>query len=158
MLELNDHIRFISKGKLKDVEPLVDIWEASVRATHDFLKEEDIEFYKGIVRKALKGVTLLVSKDKGGVIKGFMGISPGNIEMLFVHPDWCRKGGGRGLALHAIELGCRKVDVNEQNLAAQEFYFAMGFEQVGRSEIDGYGKPYPILHLEKPDRRGTSPQ
>lgn len=148
----------ITKGNLKDEEPLVEVWEASVRATHDFLKEEDIEFYKGIVSKALKDVTLLVSKDKRGVIKGFMGISPGQIEMLFVHPDWFRKGVGPGLVLHAIELGCRKVDVNEQNLAAMQFYSAMGFEQVSRSEIDGYGKPYPILHLAKPDKRGTSPR
>ncbi|MCC8175157.1 MAG: GNAT family N-acetyltransferase [Bacteroidales bacterium] len=157
MLPLGDHITWISKGHLQDVEPLVKVWEASVRASHTFLDEEDIEFYKGVVRKALKEVTLLVSKDKNDVIKGFMGISPGEIDMLFVHPDWFRKGVGRGLVLQAIELHCRKVDVNEQNLDAQKFYTAMGFEQVGRSEIDGYGKPYPILHLAKPDKTGTSP-
>ncbi len=157
MLPVGDHITWISKGHLQDVEPLVKVWEASVRASHTFLDEEDIEFYKGVVRKALKEVTLLVSKDKNDVIKGFMGISPGEIDMLFVHPDWFRKGVGRGLVLQAIELHCRKVDVNEQNLDAQKFYTAMGFEQVGRSEIDGYGKPYPILHLAKPDKTGTSP-
>ncbi|MCC8174910.1 MAG: GNAT family N-acetyltransferase [Bacteroidales bacterium] len=157
MLPVVGHITWISKGHLQDVEPLVKVWEASVRASHTFLDEEDIEFYKGVVRKALKEVTLLVSKDKNDVIKGFMGISPGEIDMLFVHPDWFRKGVGRGLVLQAIELHCRKVDVNEQNLDAQKFYTAMGFEQVGRSEIDGYGKPYPILHLAKPDKTGTSP-
>ncbi|MCD8393844.1 MAG: GNAT family N-acetyltransferase [Bacteroidales bacterium] len=156
MLPLGDHITWISKGHLQDVEPLVKVWEASVRATHTFLVEEDIEFYKGIVRKSLKEVSLLISKNKHGVIKGFMGISPGEIEMLFVHPDWFRKGVGRGLVLQAIELHCRKVDVNEQNLAARAFYSAMCFEQVGRSEIDGYGKPYPLLHLAKPDKTGTS--
>jgi hypothetical protein len=30
------------------------------------------------------------------------------------------------------------------------FYEYMGFEIVGRSELVGLGKPYPILHLQLP--------
>lgn len=38
---------------------LIEIWEASVRATHLFLSEEDIAFYKPVVLKyALPGVSL----------------------------------------------------------------------------------------------------
>ncbi|MGY0625916.1 MAG: GNAT family N-acetyltransferase, partial [Paraglaciecola chathamensis] len=40
-----------------------------------------------------------------------------------------------------------KVDVNEQNPKALGFYQRIGFKVVGRSELDGQGKPYPLLHL-----------
>jgi putative acetyltransferase len=40
------------------------------------------------------------------------------------------------------------VDVNEQNPLALQFYERMGFKVVGRSELDGGGKPFPLLHLQ----------
>lgn len=40
-----------------------------------------------------------------------------------------------------------KVDVNEQNPQAIGFYEKMGFKPIGRSEKDGSGKPYPIIHM-----------
>lgn len=49
---------------------------------------------------------------------------------------------------HAIAaLGARRVDVNEQNEQALGFYRRLGFAQVGRSPLDGEGRPYPLLHL-----------
>lgn len=52
-------------------------------------------------------------------------------------------------ATHAIEeLGVRAVDVNEDNTQAVGFYERLGFVQVGRSELDGQGKPYPTLHMK----------
>lgn len=69
--------------------------------------------------------------------------------MLFMHPDYRGKGIGKVLLTYAVEaLGLRKVDVNEQNEGAVGFYRHYGFEVVGRSELDGTGKPYPILHME----------
>ena len=46
-------------------------------------------------------------------------------------------------------LNARKVDVNEQNTQALDFYYHLGFKEVDRDEYDGEGKGYPILHLEK---------
>jgi putative acetyltransferase len=37
--------------------------------------------------------------------------------------------------------------VNEQNDQALVYYLRMGFEVVGRSELDGTDKPYPLLHM-----------
>lgn len=39
------------------------------------------------------------------------------------------------------------VDVNEQNPDAVRFYEAVGFEVFGRSETDGGGRPFPLLHM-----------
>jgi Acetyltransferases len=46
-------------------------------------------------------------------------------------------------------LNVCKVDVNEQNEQAIGFYKYLGFEIIGRSELDGVGKNYPILHMER---------
>lgn len=45
------------------------------------------------------------------------------------------------------EFGEVYVDVNEQNEQAHRFYLSQGFKQVGRSELDDDGRPYPILNL-----------
>ena len=44
-------------------------------------------------------------------------------------------------------LNAQQLDVNEQNPQALGFYFRQGFEVVGRSEQDGMGQPYPLLHM-----------
>ncbi|MNN83835.1 putative N-acetyltransferase YjaB [compost metagenome] len=45
------------------------------------------------------------------------------------------------------ELHAEQLDVNEQNAQALGFYLHQGFEVVGRSETDGMGQPYPLLHM-----------
>ncbi|RAI85797.1 GNAT family N-acetyltransferase [Algoriphagus yeomjeoni] len=140
----------ISKIAPSEYPEIVALWEASVRATHDFLKEEDILFFKPLILKEyLKAVDLNCVRDDDGVILGFSGVAEGNLEMLFVHPDHAGKGIGKALLIHAIKSQLvSKVDVNEQNPKATQFYLKNGFEIIGRSELDGTGKPYPILHLE----------
>lgn len=139
----------IEMPTVTDYVELVSVWEASIRATHDFLKEEDILFYKPLIlNEYLKAVDLYCIKNND-TITGFMGLSEGSIEMLFIHPAFRGSGIGKSLLQFAInELNANKVDVNEQNDQALGFYLKMGFKAVNRSELDGMGKPYPILHME----------
>jgi putative acetyltransferase len=52
------------------------------------------------------------------------------------------------LIRHAVdELHATELHVNEQNDQALGFYLRMGFEVIGRSDLDGMGKPYPLLHM-----------
>ncbi|MEB2776794.1 GNAT family N-acetyltransferase [Algoriphagus sp. D3-2-R+10] len=129
---------------------VVELWEASVRATHDFLQEEDIIFFKPLIlNEYLKAVELNCVRADSGKMLGFSGVAEGYMEMLFVHPDQAGKGFGKALLSNAISnQQVTKVDVNEQNPKALEFYLKNGFEIIGRSELDGTGKPYPILHME----------
>jgi putative acetyltransferase len=55
-----------------DYSEIVSVWEASVRATHDFLSEEDIQFFKPLIlNQYLKAVSLACIKDIQGNIVGF---------------------------------------------------------------------------------------
>ena len=102
------------------------------------------------MRDALAGGALAVAcvRDEAGEVSGFVGVAGGKVEMLFVHPEWRGQGAGRTLLTYAVDvLGARTLDVNEQNPQAVGFYLRMGFEVVGRSNVDGMGKPYPLLYM-----------
>jgi putative acetyltransferase len=130
---------------------LLAIWEVSVKATHQFLKEEDIEFFKMTIRenRIFEMVNLTVVRDDNNKILGFMGVSEDSLEMIFLHPDARGKGIGKMLLKYAIDdLKITKIDVNEQNTEALQFYEHFGFKVMSRSALDGTGKPYPILHMQ----------
>lgn len=127
---------------------LVDIWRSAVCATHDFLAEGDFARIEGNLAAAYFPAVTLVVAERDGVPVGFAGVADGGLEMLFVDDSARGTGVGSELLAHAIEqLGVTRVDVNEQNPGAHGFYVSRGFEEVGRSEVDGDGQPYPILHL-----------
>lgn len=134
----------------QDYDDLIRVWEASVRSSHHFLTEDDIQFYKPLIRNEyFPAVTLYIIRDERSKhIAAFMGLSDELIEMLFVDPSQQGKGYGKLLIEYAIrEKNIRKVDVNEQNKQALNFYLNRGFEIISRDAIDGQGKPYPILHM-----------
>jgi putative acetyltransferase len=119
-----------------DRDVLQDIWLRSVRATHTFLSEEDIQLYLPLVRDYLKSAEeeIWVLCSDSGVPVEFMGMSGNKMEALLLAPEFHRKGGGRRLVPHAQALkGELTVDVNEQNPAACRFYEACGFVVEGRS-------------------------
>lgn len=129
---------------------LLAVWEASVRATHDFLSEADIASLKPLIlERYFAAVDLRCAVAGDGQVLGFVGMAKGKIEMLFIAPEHRSRGIGTLLARHAIERhGATKVDVNEQNPQALGFYRSLGFRTVGRSATDGQGRPFPLLHLE----------
>ncbi|TCJ12692.1 GNAT family N-acetyltransferase [Flaviaesturariibacter flavus] len=132
-----------------DFEEMLELWERSVRATHFFLREEDIVRFRALIPRYLELLDLYCTRDATGAISGFLGTAGGKIEMLFIRPDQRGRGIGSALLRFAVHgLGLRQVDVNEQNGQAKTFYLHAGFRIAGRSERDGMGKPYPLLHME----------
>src|SRR5215469_5570524 len=125
----------IREAELNDQETLVDIWLRSVKATHTFLTEEDIQALLPEVRNgALPKLELWMLCSETGRAIGFLGLSGSNVEALFIAPEFFRLGGGRMLLDHAHRLkGPLIVDVNEQNPEAVRFYEACGFGIAGRS-------------------------
>lgn len=143
---MQHHIHAVSSA---DYQEIIEVWEASVRATHHFLSEDWIIEHKPLIlNQYLDMVDLSCVKDENARLIGFLGTAEGNVEMLFVHPESFGKGVGRALMKYAIEeQGATKVDVNEDNPQACGFYESIGFEVISRSELDGQGNPYPLLHM-----------
>ena len=139
----------IERPQKQDYNELIEVWEASVRATHHFLPEADIRYFKPLILSQYFDAVKLYCIRHQNKIAGFLGVSLTKIEMLFIHPDYMRKGIGKKLLLHAVEnLKLQLVDVNEQNPQARGFYEHFGFKMIGRSALDGNGKPYPLLHMQ----------
>jgi putative acetyltransferase len=133
----------------RDFPRIIEVWEASVRATHTFVSEADIQFFKPLIEAALPQILQLACvRDDQGQVAGFIAVEERKVEMLFIHPSARGQGSGKTLLVYAIRVfGATTLDVNEQNEQAVGFYLHMGCEVIGRSELDGTGKPYPLLHL-----------
>ncbi len=133
--------------EVADYPDLITIWESAVRNTHDFLKEEDLNYYKEHLPLYFEQV-LLLGYEEAGRLVGFIGVSGEHLEMLFIHNDYRGKGIGKKLALYGIDqLKITRVDVNEQNTRAVDFYKHIGFHLLNRSALDAQGKAYPVLHM-----------
>ena len=128
---------------------LLKIWEASVRASHHFLTEDDICHLTPQAEGALRFIdTLLIAYETENPV-GFMGIQAQKIEMLFLSPACFGQGLGKRLVRLAFDKwDVRYVDVNEQNEGARGFYERMGFKVFKRNELDSEGNPFPILEME----------
>jgi len=142
----------IRRAKPDEIDALVELWLDSVRATHTFLREEDIQFFLPQVRTALvsEALELWVACSDSDTLVGFMGLAGNSIEALFLGSAHLRAGHGKRLVRHAEELrGVLTVDVNEQNPAARRFYEACGFVVASRSPLDSTGREFPILHMRQ---------
>ena len=146
------HITTIEKDNRnsKLINALLDVWQASVHASHHFLTEADIRTLTPQAEEALLQIeTLWIVEDDLRPV-GFMGVQERKIEMLFLHPDYFRKGVGKELVQRAFrELAVEYVDVNEQNPDATRFYERMGFQVFNRHEHDCEGNPFPILEMRR---------
>lgn len=142
----------IRRANTVDYPLLLDIWLRSVRATHHFLQESDIDALLPQLRDIyLPAVEVWVAVNTEDCPLGFIGLNQDHVEMLFIDPDL--RGQGIGSALLDYARRSRKamsVDVNEQNPQAVGFYLHYGFVQTGRSALDGEGRPFPLLHMSLP--------
>lgn len=140
----------VSDRTPKLIAQLVDVWERSVRATHAFLSEAEIDEIKPFIPQALAGVETLVIAEENGEPVGFMGVQDGRLEMLFLDPEARGHGLGRRLLEHGITcLGVTELTVNEQNPQAVGFYEHLGFKTYRRTELDEEGRAYPLLHMRR---------
>lgn len=133
------------------VEQLLDIWEKSVKATHLFLSDREIQSIKQDVPQALINIAnLIIAENENGRPIAFMGIEDGTLEMLFITPEEMGKGFGKCLMQYGIErYKIQKLTVNEQNPQAKSFYEHMGFKAYKRSEYDEQGRSYPLIYMSR---------
>jgi len=127
---------------------IMQVWRSAVDATHHFLTPEDRQAIEEEVAAFLPTAPLWLAVDEDDHAVGFMLLHEGHMEALFIDAAHRGAGVGRALLLHALHLHpALTTDVNEQNAQAVGFYERMGFRPVGRSGVDGQGRPYPLVHL-----------
>ena len=145
--QLSPGARIRRVGGTDEYPRLVAVWRSAVDATHDFLAEADRDAIEArLASDYFPHVDLFVAEDDGAIV-GFAGTAGERLEMLFVDDVERGRGIGTSLLAYVVGLGVTAVDVNEQNPQAVAFYRRRGFDVVGRSELDGDGRPYPLLHL-----------
>ena len=120
-------------------------------ATHDFVDREDLQAICTQVREEyLPQCELLVAVDDEDRAIGFMGMSGGEIESLFLAPAFRGKGLGRAFVEQAQGRSAElSVAVNAQNEKAVGFYKALGFSIYASLPVDDEGRPYPILRMRR---------
>ena len=131
------------------IRQLLNVLESSVRATHDFLSEEEIIKIREYVPMAIENVEhLIIAEKESGEPAAFMGIDGNRLEMLFLSPEARGKGLGKRLLQYGIETyNIQELTVNEQNPQAVGFYEHMGFQTYKRTDHDEEGNPYPLLYM-----------
>ena len=133
------------------IRSLLLIWESSVKATHLFLSEKEIERIKRYVPQALSDVPhLIIAETDGGCPVAFAGTDGSKLEMLFVAAGYRGRGIGKTLLRYVIDIYCvNNLTVNEQNPLAIGFYKHMGFHIYKRTETDEQNWPYPLLYMKR---------
>lgn len=136
-------------------EQLIGVWEKSVKATHLFLSEDEVEEIRTYVPQALNGIAhLMIAEGADGRPVAFMGIENQKLEMLFIAPGERGKGLGKKLIQYGIEnYAVNELAVNEQNPSARGFYEHMGFHVYKRTDYDEQGNPYPLLYMKLESRQ-----
>ncbi|WP_339184505.1 GNAT family N-acetyltransferase [Oceanobacillus sp. FSL W7-1293] len=126
---------------------LIELWEKSVLATHDFLTAEDREALKKEIPAYFPQLDMKMWFEDTTLV-GFSGVNASQLEMLFLDPEQIGKGLGSRILNDLIETdGIKAADVNKDNTSALAFYLKNNFQVTGESEQDDQGRDYPILHL-----------
>ena len=140
----------VKDRNLIKIDQLVEVWESSVKATHLFLSDTEIENIKKFVPQAIEQVMhFIIAENEEQLPVAFMGIEDEKLEMLFVSPSERGKGIGKQLIQHGVEkYAINELAVNEQNPQARGFYEHMGFQVYKRTDHDEQGNPYPLLYMK----------
>jgi len=87
------------------VNQLLEVWENSVKATHTFLSNEEIENIKKYVPQAISEIShLIIAVEDNNMPIAFMGIEAKKLEMLFIKNSERGKGIARLMKLCLIFL------------------------------------------------------
>jgi len=131
------------------IDELLEVWEDSVKRTHLFLSDTEIENIKKYVPMILKNIShLIIAVNENDKSIAFMGIENKKLEMLFIKNSERGKGIGKQLLNYGLKnYNVNELAVNEDNPQAKGFYEHMGFKIYKRNEIDDQGNPYPVLYM-----------
>ena len=129
-------------------DEILQVWAEAVRATHDFMTEDEITAFLPHLRRTDIPVDDFYGIFKQGQLAGFIGIIGNKVELLFIRPAFQGQGMGRQFLDFAVnKKGIYALDVYEENKRAYDFYTRLGFQVTGRLEHDSLGFAHPVLKM-----------
>lgn len=134
-----------------DHDRLCAIWDAASAAGYPFLSNEERSAERVLIRDRFLPSALTWVAESDGVAVGFLSLLAHEIAGLFVLPSHQRRGIGGLLVARAIDPAQESVvHVYTANAAALDFYRGMGFQPMGWKDVDGLGRPHPMVLMVRP--------
>jgi putative acetyltransferase len=133
----------VRAARAEDVPELTTIAERSYRAAFagileaDVLRGRDAAFFAGRFASSWERMLVALLHDK---LSGFLLMSDGHIDMLFMDSAASGKGGGAMLLREAEALGARSLECFRDNEGARRFYERHGWRISREYERDFAGR------------------
>jgi ribosomal protein S18 acetylase RimI-like enzyme len=127
--------REIRRMRHDELEAVVRAWRRSRDATQPWLEarmsyppDQDLAFFRDVIARESE---VWVAAEAGAVL-GLLALHDGFIEQLYVDPAAWRRGVGRDLLAHAMELfpAGLSLHTHQKNQRARAFYERFGFQPV----------------------------
>lgn len=118
----------------EDIKKIMDIWINSNLDAHNFISKDYFYNNFDIVKEAIKNTTIYVYEENNSII-GFVGISDGFIEGIFVDKKYRSNGIGKKLIDYCKEkYNMLTLNVYCKNKRAVSFYIKEGFSVYEKKE------------------------
>jgi putative acetyltransferase len=94
--------------------------------------------------------SVTLAELENGRIAGFSQVREGKLDMLFVHPEFTRRGFGAALLAEAEDSGAGILDCFRDNQAARRFYERHGWRLHREFMQEFAGQQMPSVSYRKP--------
>jgi putative acetyltransferase len=142
----------VRSARVDDIPALAAIAERSYRAAFADILEEDVLASRSVSyfeeRFAAAWERMLVALS-GQTPLGFLLMTDGHIDMLFMDPDAGGRGGGALLLQRAETLGAKSLECFRDNHGARRFYERHGWRVEREYEREFAGRSRSFVLYEK---------
>jgi putative acetyltransferase len=142
----------VRPAKVEDIPALAAIAERSYQSTFAGILEADVLESRNAAffaeRFAASRERILVALS-GDMLMGFLLMTDGHIDMLFVDPATSRKGGGAFLLREAEMRGAKSLECFRDNHGARRFYERHGWRVTREYEREFSGQDRSFVFYEK---------
>lgn len=142
----------VRQARAEDVPSLAQVAERSYRAAFSAILEQDVLATRDAAffaeRFASSWPRMLVAVQRNEVT-GFLLMTDGHIDMLFMYPAASGRGGGAQLLAEAVAQGAKSLECFRDNHGARRFYERHGWRVAREYERDFAGRKRSFVFYEK---------
>jgi len=142
----------VRTAEIRDLPALAEIVARSYRSAFMGILEEDVLASRNAAffaeRFASSWERMLVA-ERAGDIAGFLLMTDGHIDMLFMDPAVSGQGGGSALLKEAEALGARSLECFRDDHGARRFYERHGWRVAREYEREFAGRKRTFVLYEK---------